>query len=37
MYIYLFSQGEKNAFEVTWVIQDRQYLRRVLDFELPGF
>ena len=28
---------EKNAFEVTWVIQDRQYLRRVLDFELPGF
>jgi hypothetical protein len=37
MYIYLFSQGEKNAFEVTWVIQDRQYLRRVLDFQLPGF
>ncbi len=32
VYIYVFSKDNKGSYEVTWVIQDKQYLRRVLDY-----
>lgn len=32
IYIYVFSKDNKGSYEVTWVIQDKQYLRRVLDY-----
>lgn len=35
IYIYLLSRGQQSVYEVTWVIQDKQYLRRILDFDLP--
>lgn len=34
IYIYLLSRNGKNSYEVTWVIQDGKYLRRVLDYNL---
>lgn len=34
MYVYLLSKGNKRSFEVTWVIQDKKYLKRVLDYGL---
>lgn len=37
IYIYLLSKDEKEGYEVTWVIQDKQYFRRVLDFDLFRF
>lgn len=32
VYIYLFSKDRTGSYEVTWIIQDRRYLRRVLDY-----
>lgn len=32
IYIYLMKQEEGGSYEVTWVIQDKKYLRRVVDF-----
>jgi hypothetical protein len=34
VYVYLFSRNSKGSYEVTWIIQDRRYLRRVLDYDL---
>ena len=34
MYIYMLNKEEKGSYEVTWVIQDKKYLRRVVDFDL---
>lgn len=34
IYLYLFSQSETGSYEVTWIIQDKKYLRRVLDYGL---
>lgn len=31
LYIYMLNSEGKNRYEVTWVIQNRQYLRRVVD------
>lgn len=33
IYIYLLKQEEGGSYEVTWVIQDKKYLRRVVDFD----
>ena len=32
IYIYLFSKDNTGSYEVTWIIQDKKYLRRVLDY-----
>lgn len=32
LYIYLLSADNNGGYEVTWVIHDKQYLRRVVDF-----
>ncbi len=32
IYIYLFSKDNSGSYEVTWIIQDKKYLRRVLDY-----
>lgn len=32
IYIYLLSRDKTGSYEVTWVIENRQYLRRVLDY-----
>lgn len=32
VYIYLFSKDNSGSYEVTWIIQDKKYLRRVLDY-----
>jgi hypothetical protein len=34
VYVYLFSRNSKGSYEVTWIIQDRRYLRRILDYDL---
>lgn len=34
LYIYLLKRDEAGSYEVTWVIQDKKYLRRVVDFGL---
>ena len=34
MYIYMLNKEDKGSYEVTWVIQDKKYLRRVVDFNL---
>lgn len=37
IYIYLHNPSTSGrGYEITWVIQDGQYLRRVLDYDLPG-
>lgn len=33
-YIYLFSKDNSGNYEVTWVFQDKKYLRRILDYDL---
>ncbi len=33
IYIYLLNRNGNNSYEVTWVIQDKTFLRRVLDFD----
>ena len=32
IYLYLFCKDATGSYEVTWVVQDKKYLRRVLDF-----
>ena len=32
VYIYMLKQEAGGSYEVTWVIKDKQYLRRVVDF-----
>ena len=32
IYLYLFSKDNSGSYEVTWVIQDKQFMRRVLDY-----
>ncbi len=32
VYLYLYSRNQKGNYEVTWIIQDRRYLRRILDY-----
>lgn len=32
IYLYLFSKDRTGSYEVTWIIQDGKYLRRVLDY-----
>ncbi len=32
VYVYLLKQEEGGSYEVTWVIQDKKYVRRVVDF-----
>jgi hypothetical protein len=32
IYVYLLKQEAGGSYEVTWVIQDKKYLRRVVDF-----
>lgn len=32
IYLYLFSKDDTGSYEVTWIIQDGKYLRRVLDY-----
>ncbi len=34
MYIYMLNKEERGSYEVTWIIQDKKYLRRVVDFGL---
>lgn len=33
-YLYLFSRGSRSGYEVTFIFQDKQYLRRVIDYDL---
>jgi hypothetical protein len=32
VYIYMLNRDSNGSYEVTWVIQDKKYLRRVVDF-----
>ncbi len=32
VYLYLFSKDNTGSYEVTWVIQNRKYVRRVVDY-----
>ncbi len=32
VYVYMLKQESGGSYEVTWVIQDKKYLRRVVDF-----
>ncbi len=32
IYLYVFSKDNSGSYEVTWIIQDKQYLRRVLNY-----
>jgi hypothetical protein len=32
IYLYLFSKDNSGSYEVTWIFQDKKYLRRVLDY-----
>ena len=32
IYLYLFSKDKSGSYEVTWIIQDKKYVRRVLDY-----
>lgn len=32
LYIYLLKRENSGSYEVTWVLQDKKYLRRVVDF-----
>ncbi len=32
IYIYLFCKNNTGSYEVTWIIQDKAYIRRVLDY-----
>lgn len=31
-YVYLFCKNNSGSYEVTWIIQDKKYLRRVIDY-----
>ena len=32
IYIYMLNRDDTGSYEVTWIIQDKKYLRRVIDF-----
>ena len=32
VYLYLFCKDNTGSYEVTWIIQDKKYMRRVLDY-----
>jgi hypothetical protein len=32
IYIYMLNKDEQGSYEVTWIIQDNKYLKRVIDF-----
>ncbi|MEO6188030.1 MAG: hypothetical protein ABIO82_07935 [Ginsengibacter sp.] len=32
IYLYVFSKDNSGSYEVTWIIQDKQYIRRVLNY-----
>jgi hypothetical protein len=32
IYIYMLNKDDNGSYEVTWIIQDNKYLRRVVDF-----
>lgn len=32
LYVYLLSRDDSGGYEVTWVFQDKQYRRRIIDF-----
>ncbi len=32
LYLYLFCKNNTGSYEVTWIIQDKAYIRRVLDY-----
>ena len=32
VYIYMLNRDELGSYEITWVIQDKKYLRRIVDF-----
>jgi len=34
IYLYLFCKNNSGSYEVTWIIQDNKYLRRVLDYDI---
>ena len=34
IYVYFLNRSDSGSYEVTWVIQDKKYLRRVLDFDM---
>jgi hypothetical protein len=34
VYLYLYSRNRTGSYEVTWIIQDRRYLRRILDYDI---
>ncbi len=33
VYLYIFSKDNTGSYEVTWIIQDKKYFRRVLDYD----
>jgi hypothetical protein len=33
IYIYMLNSSGKGGYEVTWVIEDKKYLRRVIDYD----
>lgn len=33
IYLYFLSKDRTGSYEVTWIIQDKKYLRRVLDYD----
>lgn len=33
IYVYMLNSSGKGGYEVTWVIQDKKYLKRVIDYE----
>jgi hypothetical protein len=33
MYVYMLNGNGREGYEVTWIIQDKQYLRRVIDWD----
>jgi hypothetical protein len=35
MYIHMVCRDASDKFEVTWIIRDKKYLRRVVDYNLP--
>lgn len=34
LYLYLLSRDNTGSYEVTWIFQNKKYLRRVLDYDL---
>ncbi len=32
IYIYMLNKDDSGSYEITWIVQDKKYLRRVVDF-----